>query len=85
MDLTTQLDTVVELLGRLGAEVRAEHLGGEGGGACALHGRRIVFLDLDADVATRLERALGALASCPEFDSVYVPPVIRELIERVVR
>jgi len=83
VDATAQFHAVLELLGRLDIEVRHEHFGGGGGGLCEVHGRRIVFVDLDADAATRLERCVLALSSLPEFDTVYVPPVLRELIERI--
>ncbi|MGB2986703.1 MAG: hypothetical protein WBE26_12565 [Phycisphaerae bacterium] len=82
MNTVAQLDIVIGLFGRLGIEVRQEHLGGGGGGLCVLHGRRLAFVDLDADPATRLECSLRALAACPELDNVYVPPVIRELIQQ---
>lgn len=81
MDSAAQLEGVVELFSRLGVEVRQEHLGGGSGGLCVIHGRRVVFIDLDADVATRLERSVLAAASLPELDTVYVPPALRELIE----
>lgn len=83
MDAATQFDESVELLGRLGIEVRGEHLGGGGGGLCVLRGRRVAFVDLDADVATRLHRCLLALAALPELDTVYVQPALRMAIERL--
>lgn len=83
MDTTAQFDAVVDLLGRLGVDVRQERLGGTCGGLCEVHGRRVVFVDLDADAATRLEWCVRALASLPELDSIYVTPALRDLIERV--
>ena len=81
MDASTRFHEVVELFGRVGVEVRQEHLGGCGGGLCVLRGRRVAFLDLDADVATRLHHCLAALAALPELDNVYVHPALRSLIE----
>lgn len=81
MDVIAQFDAAIGLLGRLGIEVRQEHFGGGGGGFCTVRGRRMLFVDLDADGATRLERALAALADLPELDNVYVPPALRESIE----
>ena len=78
-----QFHAVLDLLGRLGVQVRREHFGGQGGGLCQVHGRRIVFVDLDADAATQLEACVRALSSLPELDTVYVPPVLRELIDRI--
>jgi len=67
---------------RLGIEIRRERLGGAGGGLCAMRGRRMMFVDLDADLATRTERCLAELAGLPELDGVYVPPVLREALDR---
>ncbi len=82
MDAIAQFDAAIELLARLGVDVRDEHLGGGGGGLCRLHGRRIVFVDLDADLATRLQDSIRALATLSEIDAVYVTPALRELIDR---
>ncbi len=81
MDTTAQLNALVELLGRLGVEVRYEHLGGDGSGICEVRGRRMLFVDLDADQGTQLERCLEATASLPGLDEIYVTPALRELIE----
>lgn len=83
MDAIAQFDAAVELLGRLDIDIRQEHLGGGGGGFCRLRGRRTVFIDLDADIPTRLEQSLGALAGLPELESAYVTPALRELIEKL--
>ena len=40
------LAEALNLAGRLGYEVRQEWLAGNGGGACELKGRKILFLDL---------------------------------------
>lgn len=82
MDATAQLDTIVRLFEQLGVEVRQERLGGSGGGLCRIRGRRAVFIDLDADVATRLDRSIEALATVPEAATVYISPELRERIDR---
>jgi len=82
-DPIAQIDALTEVLGRLGIEIRSEFLGGAGGGLCRVHGRRVLFLDLDTDSATRLECCLSALASVPEAESIYISPVLREQIERI--
>jgi hypothetical protein len=81
MELATQLSEVVRLLERLGIEVRNERLGGSGGSLCHLRGRPVVFVDLDADLATRLERCVAALATIPDAESLYLSPQLRERIE----
>ena len=81
-DMASQFDEVVEVFGRLGMDVRAERLGGGGGGPCVLRGKPVLFIDLDADVATRMERCLAALAALPEVDGLYLTPALREEIDR---
>lgn len=81
MDALAQFDTILELLAKLGVETRREHLGGEGGGLCRLRGKPVVFVDLDADIATKLSRCVDALAGMPEIDAMYLPPALREQVE----
>ena len=83
VDVAAQLDAVLDLLRRLDIEVRQEHLGGSGGGLCTVQGRRIIFIDIDTDLGTRLERCARALSSLPESEEVYVAPALRELIDRL--
>ena len=83
MDVTAQLDTVLQLFEQLGIEVRSERLGGSGGGLCNIRGKRVVFVDVDADAATRLDRCVEALASIPEAASLYITPEMRERIDRL--
>jgi len=81
MEETAQFDEVLRLCERLDIEIRREHLGGDGGGICTMRGRRLLFVDLDADPATRLAAAVSALAVLPEIEDLYVPQVLRELFE----
>ncbi len=83
MEPLAQLDHIIGLFGRLGINVRRERLGGGGGGLCRVHGQPVVFLDLDADVATRVDRCLAALAALPEAGSMYLTPVLREQLENL--
>lgn len=83
MDALTQIDTIVELLSKLDVETRREHLGGDGGGLCRIRGRAVVFIDLDADVSTQISRCVDALAAMPEVEEKFLPPAIREQIERL--
>lgn len=85
MDALTQFDTILELLTKLDVETRREHLGGGGGGLCRLRGKAVVFVDLDADVATQISRCLEALAQMPEVDERFLPPAIREQVEQLRR
>ena len=82
MNLEAQHEAIIALLQRAGVEVRETALGGRGGGLCEVGGKKILFIDLDADLATRLERSVQALAELPQLDSVFIPPVIRDLLDR---
>lgn len=81
MDVASQLDMIVELFDRLGVEVRHERLGGSGGNLCHVRGEAVMFIDVEADVATRADRCFEALAQLPQIDTVFVPPELRERIE----
>ena len=49
-------------------------MGGEGGGLCKLRGRRVLFVDTFADIATRYDRTISALAGRPELEGRFLPP-----------
>lgn len=83
MSRQIELDELVALLGELDVAVRYAALGGEGGGLCTVRGRQELFVDIDADVATQIERTLGAVASRSEIDNMHVPPHIRAGIDRI--
>jgi hypothetical protein len=72
------LAEALNLAGRLGYEVRQEWLGGNGGGACELKGRKILFLDLALGPADQLEMVVSALRGEPDALRL---PMARELRE----
>jgi len=82
MDLQEKLDTLLNLADELGLAVRREPLGGDGGGLCVLRGRRVLFVDTGADLETRFEKTLEAMAGLAELDQRYLPPELREDIDR---
>lgn len=82
-DPTAQLESVLDAFERLGVEVRNERCGGRGGGICTLQGKQRLYVDLDADGITRLERSIEALASVPGVEAMFLPPAIRELVDKV--
>jgi hypothetical protein len=43
----------------------------------------VVFVDLDADAATRLDRCVTALATVPEAAAVYISPELREWMDNL--
>lgn len=81
-ELITQFEEILDSFSRLAIDVRIERLGGGGGGLCRVRGKRVLFVDADADVATKLERCLAALAQVPEADALYLAPAVREQVER---
>lgn len=82
MQPADQLEAAVQALLRLGVEVREVPLGGAGGGLCTVRGKQVVLIDVDADLATRLNRCLLALGSLPAAESAYLLPALREAIGR---
>ena len=85
MDLQTRLDALVALADEIGLSVRREPLGGSGGGYCVLRGERVLFVDTMADLESKYERTLAALAPLPEIDGKYLRPEIRDDLDRLCR
>ena len=82
MDLQNRLDQLLSIAQELGWAIRREPLGGEGGGLCIIKGQNVLFVDSLADLETRYDRTLAALAPRPELDQRYLAPEIREDIEK---
>ncbi len=82
MDLGSRLDALLMLAEEIGIDVRTEAMGGEGGGLCVLKGHRVLFVDTAADLATRYERTLGALAGVAEVQDRYVVPEVRRDLDQ---
>jgi hypothetical protein len=82
MDLANRLEALLTLAEEVGIDVRAEAMGGEGGGLCKLRGRWVLFVDTFADIATRYDRTVSALAGRSELDGRFLPPEIREDLDR---
>ncbi|HRX85443.1 MAG TPA: hypothetical protein P5572_10530 [Phycisphaerae bacterium] len=78
MDTQHKISALIDLAQRLDIEVREANLGGDGGGLCQMKGRRILFMDREADVRTRYTRALRDLAQLSEIDSVGLVPELRD-------
>lgn len=82
MNLSARLESLLKLAEQLDVEIRAEPMGGEGGGMARLKGRPVLFVDTSADLATRYERTVAALADLPNVESAFLPPQVREDVER---
>ncbi|MBN1488676.1 MAG: hypothetical protein JXA69_02065 [Phycisphaerae bacterium] len=78
MDPLNRLETLLTLADAIGIEIRRTPLGGEGGGLCALRGRRVLFVDTAADVATQYEKTVAALAGLSEVQDRFLPPEVRD-------
>jgi hypothetical protein len=81
MDLSRRLDALLEAAEQMNIDIRAEPMGGGGGGICRLRGRRVLFVDTSADLATRYDRTLAAMAGLEELDGLYLLPEVRQDIE----
>ena len=82
MDLSSRMESLLTLAEQMGVEVRAEPMGGEGGGLCKLRGQYVLFVDIAADLASRYDRTCSALAALPGLDQHYLLPEIRADLEQ---
>jgi len=64
----------------LGYNVRHENLGGVGGGACEVAGRKCIFVDLTLSPHDQLDQVAEALGQDPAIYVVDIPTEIRELV-----
>ena len=81
MNVSGRLEKLLSLAEQLGIEIRAESMGGEGGGLCKLKGRRVLFVDIAADLATRYDRVLAGLAPLSDWENCFVVPEVRQDLE----
>ncbi len=81
MELSARLEALLTLAEQIGIDVRAEPMGGAGGGLCRLRGQRVLFVDTGADLETRYEKTLAALAPLPELEDRFILPEIRRDLE----
>ena len=79
MPTVVLLDAALDAAKRLGYAVRAECLGGSGGG-CELRGQKLFFLDLDLGPDEQLERALETLRREPKAAGLPMPHQLRWLL-----
>jgi len=75
------LAEAISLAERLGYQTRQEWLGGTGGGACEIKGRKWVFLDLALGPVDRLEQVLDAIRREPEALALPMPYTLRALLQ----
>jgi hypothetical protein len=82
MDVGNRLEQLLRVAEEIGLDVRAEPMGGEGGGLCKLRGQRVLFVDTSADLLTRYEVTLAAMAPLPELDDRYLVPELRADVDK---
>lgn len=74
------LEEAIALAKRIGYQVRAEWLGGSGGGDCEIKGRKWIFLDLAVGPLEQLEQVLETLRREPQALVLPMPYQLRELL-----
>lgn len=74
------LRDALDLAARAGYEIRQDWLGGGGGGACELKGRKLLVLDLALGPAEQLESVIDALRTEPEVHRLPMPYQLRDLL-----
>ena len=72
MHTVEMMERAVSVAESLGYGVRQEWLGGCGGGACEIAGRKWIFIDVSLTTAEQLDQLAGALQSDP---AVYELPL----------
>jgi len=83
LNIEDKIASLLEICEKLDLVVRAERLGGGGGGICKLKGKSIIFIDLDAEADVRYERLLRDLKPLPKLEELYLLPAIRADLERL--
>ena len=83
MEIEDKIAVLLEVAVKLELKVRAEPLGGNGGGICKLKGQSILFIDLDASPLMRYERLLSDLSTLPALEDIYLVPEIRDDLDKI--
>lgn len=61
----------------LGYDVREENLGGVGGGACEIAGRKCLFVDITMGAIDQLDQIVTSISKDPAIHTVSVPAELR--------
>jgi len=76
------LQALLEVAENAGIEVRQTALGGQGGGLCVLRGKKILFVDVSADLAEEIARTAEALAQLEDLEQHYLLPQVRQALRK---
>ncbi|MCP4712815.1 MAG: hypothetical protein GY869_29665 [Planctomycetes bacterium] len=82
MDDQLLLKALLEVAENADIEVRQAALGGEGGGLCVLRGKKILFVDISADLAEEIARTAQALAQIADLEQQYLLPQVRQVLQK---
>ena len=64
----------------LGYQIREENLGGVGGGACEVAGRKCLFVDVTLSSVEQLDQLVAALGRDPAIHVIDVPKALQPLL-----
>ena len=74
------LEQALRVAEQLGYSIRHEWLGGAGGGACEIRGRKWLFVDLALNAVEQLEQVAAVLRADAAIYAVELPPAMRRLL-----
>jgi hypothetical protein len=75
------LEQSIDLANDLGYGVRQEWMGGCGGGACEIAGRKWIFVDLSLTAPEQLEQILVALRNDPSTFNATMSAALQQALE----
>ena len=88
MDEPQVLDLLEELAENLGVQISYEPItldedfGTRPGGVCLLKGQRLIIINPHASTKEKI-RILSESVKQFDLDTIYLPPVLRELLDRI--
>ena len=81
MSTVELLQQALALANRLGYVVRQEWLGGTGGGACEVKGKKLLFLDLAQTPSDHLDQVLEMLRCEVAAGNLPMPQPLQDLLK----
>ena len=80
MHSVEQLEQLIRLARQLDYTVRQEWLGGSGGGACELQGKKHLFIDLANSAAEQLDSVADVLSQDERLATVAIADELRDVL-----
>jgi hypothetical protein len=81
MDSVELLEEAIRAARQVGYEIREDWLGGSGGGACVVRGRKMLFLDLSLGPRQRLDQVLAGLRSDSKSAEITMTTTLRRILD----